>query len=261
MIAVILVGNGLAPDGLESLLKVSGWAPQWLVDFDRDGDLDRELRAALTESGERPAAPRTAFIVAIDLLSAHRAVEQVLGQCSRVRVVLVAPDAIDREIRRAVVRALRAGADDFVTVSAVASELTLRLSARRGWARRREMGRLQRICGLQLERGARRLRHGEKTVSLTPCEYRVFACLARRQGHVVSRAAIQKDLARRSRSASKNMVDVYVLYLRRKLATLECSCSIRTIRGVGYALGEGQVMSAPLLETTTLTVAAAHLED
>lgn len=261
MIAVILVGHGLVADGLESLLKVAGWAPRPLMRFDHDGDLDGELRVALSLLGERPSDPRTAFIVPMNLLNAHRAVEHVLGQCSRVRVVLVAPDAIDREIRRAIVRALRAGADDFVTMSAVASELTLRLSAGRAWARRREMGRLQRICGLQLERGARRLRHGEKTISLTPCEYRVFACLARRQGHVVSRAAIQKDLARRSRSASKNMVDVYVLYLRRKLATLECSCSIRTIRGVGYALGEEQVMSTPVLDTTTLAVAAAHLEE
>ena len=261
MIAVILVGQGLVTDSLESLLKVAGWAPRPLTTFDRDADLDRELRAALTASGERPAAPRTAFIASMDLVDAHRAVEQVLGQCSRVRVVLVAPDAIDRDLRRAIVRALRAGADDFVTLSAVPNELTLRLSAGRGWARRREMARLQRICGLQLERNARRLRHGEKIVSLTPCEYRVFTCLARRQGHVVSRASIQKHLARRSRSASKNMVDVYVLYLRRKLATLECSCSIRTIRGVGYALGEEQLMSAPTPETTSVPMTTTHLDD
>ena len=260
MIAVILVGHELDGDGLESLLKVAGWAPRRLANFEGDGDLDQELRAALT-SGERPSTPRTAFIAAMALQDAHRAVEQVLGHCSRARVVLVAPDAIDREIRRAIVRALRAGADDFVTMSAVATELTLRLSAGRGWARRREMGRLQRICGIQLERGARRLRHGDRIVSLTPCEYRVFACLARRQGHVVSRASIQKQLARRSRSASKNMVDVYVLYIRRKLATLECSCSIRTIRGVGYALGEEQVTSASIYETASVAVSGAHLED
>lgn len=249
-------------DSLESLLKVAGWAPRRLGNFDRDGDLDGELKATLTDSGDRVAAPRTALIAATDLLEADRAVEQVLGQCCRVRVVLVAPDVIDRETRRAIVRALRAGADDFVTMSAVASELTLRLSAGRGWARRREMGRLQRICGLQLERGTRLLRHGEKTVSLTPCEYRVFACLARRHGHVVSRAAIQRNLARRSRSASKNMVDVYVLYLRRKLATLESNCAIRTVRGVGYALAEEELVGAPRYETSSVLLSTtSHLED
>lgn len=260
MVAVILVAQGLITDNLESSLKVAGWAPRRLSNTTTACDLDTHLRAVLTTLGERDTASHTALIAAVDLLEADRAVEQILGQCSHVRVLLVTSDSINRETRRALVRALRAGADDFVTASAVASELTLRLSAGRGRAHRRELGRLQRICDLQLERGARRLRHGEKTVSLTPCEYRVFACLASRPGHVVSRASIQKRLARRSRSASKNMVDVYVLYLRRKLATLECICSIRTIRGVGYALAEERPRSAPTYQTSSVLETAAHLE-
>jgi len=183
MVAVILVPHGVVAESLESLLKAAGWAPRRLPNFDCDGDLDRELKAALTTSRERERAPRMALIATVDLLE------------------------VTRTIRR---------------------------------ARRRELGCLQLIGGLQLDRGGRRVRHGEKVVSLTPCEYRVFACLAGRPGHVVSRVSIQKRLAARSRSASKNMVDVYVLYLRRKLASLECSCSIRTTRGVGYALVEEQ---------------------
>lgn len=260
MVAVILVTRGLVADNLESLLKAAGWTPRRLSDADGDGELETQLRAALAARVERKPPPRRALITAVDLLKTDRTVEQVLGQCRRVRVVLVAPDSMDRETRRAIVRALRAGADDFVTVSAVAGELTLRLSAGRGRARRREMGRLQRICGLQLERGARRLRHGDKTVSLTPCEYRVFACLAGRAGQVVSRATIQKDLARRSRSVSKNMVDVYMLYLRRKLATLDSNCSIRTIRGVGYALTEEQLMDAPTYGASMASVLTRHLD-
>ena len=260
MVAVILVSQGLVADNLESLLKAAGWAPRWLSDADGDGELDAQLRVAIAPQGERGSAPHAALIASIDLLEADRVAEQILGNCSRVRVVLIAPDSMDRETRRAIVRALRAGADDFVTMSAVARELTLRLSAGRGRARRRELGRLQRICGLQLERGARRLRHGEKTVSLTPCEYRVFASLASRAGHTVSRATIQKDLARRSRSVSKNMVDVYVLYLRRKLATLHSSCSIRTIRGVGYALTDEQLLGAPTNGANDTAVLTRHLE-
>lgn len=129
-----------------------------------------------------------------------------------------------------------------------------------GQARRREMGRVQQICDLELDRGAHQLRHGEKTVSLTPCEYRVFACLARRPGHTVSRTHILNDLARRSRSVSKNMVDVYVLYIRRKLATLECSCSIRTIRGVGYALTEEQLTGVTTNGGSLASVVSSHRE-
>jgi DNA-binding response OmpR family regulator len=260
MVAVILVSRGLVINGLESLLKAAGWTPHRLRGADQDDGLDTQLKSVLAESPERNAAPHAALIADVNLVEAHRTVEQVLGQCSRVRVVLVAPDSMDRDIRRAVVRALRAGADDFVSASTVRSELALRLAAGRGRARRRELGRLQRVCGLQLERGARRLRHGEKLVSLTPCEYRVFACLASRPGHTVTRATIQKDLARRSRSVSKNMVDVYVLYLRRKLGTLESSCWIRTIRGVGYALTDEPVTAVPSYNATVDPMADRHLE-
>lgn len=251
MVAVILVAQGVVADSLESLLKRAGWGPGQLSNTERDGDLDAHLRALLSAHVDAAIVPNTVLIAPVDLQDADRSVEQILAQCSRIRVVLVTPDVIDREHRRAITRALRAGADDFVTVSSLATELTLRLSVSRGGARRRELGRLQRICDLQLERGARRLRHGPKVVSLTPCEYRVFACLAGRPGHVVSRTSIQRRLARRSRSVSKNMVDVYVLYLRRKLAALECRCSIRTIRGVGYSLAEEPLLSAPMYDASS----------
>lgn len=260
MVAVILVSRGLVTDDLESLLKPAGWATRHLPTKEDDGGWVASLKMILVPSEGHNSLRHSAWIAAVDLHDADRTVEQIRGQCNRVRIILVAPDSLDREGRRAILRALRSGADDFVAASAVAGELPLRLNAVRSRSRRREAGRLQQICGLQLERGARRLRHGEKTVLLTPCEFRVFACLAGRPGHTVSRAAIQKDLARRSRSASKNMVDVYVLYLRRKLATLGCSCSIRTIRGVGYTLSDEAVTGTPSYETSAGPPLAGYLE-
>lgn len=260
MVAVILVAEEVVADSLESLLKGAGWAPRQLSNADQDGGLDAHIRALL-DAPDSVRVSNTVLIAPVDLQDADRAVEQILAQCSRIRVILVTPGVIDREHRRAISRALRAGADDFVTGSSLPAELTLRLSVSRGGARRRELGRLQRICDLQLERGARRLRYGAKVVSLTPCEYRVFACLAGRPGHVVSRTSIQKRLARRSRSVSKNMVDVYVLYLRRKLATLDCRCSIRTIRGVGYALAEEQLLRAPMYDASNALLETTHLDE
>jgi DNA-binding response OmpR family regulator len=260
MVALILVSRGLVTDNLESLLKPAGWTARHLLVEEKEGGLAASVKMILAPPGERDSLLREAWITAVNLHDADRAVEAIRTQCNRVRIILVAPNSMDREARRAVLRVLRSGADDFVAASAVASELALRLNAVRSRSRRREAGRLQQICGLQLERGARRLRHGEATVSLTPCEYRVFACLAGRPGHAVSRATIQKDLARRSRSASKNMVDVYVLYLRRKLATLGCSCSIRTIRGVGYALSDEAATGTPRYESSAASLQTSYLE-
>jgi DNA-binding response OmpR family regulator len=258
MVAVILVSNGEVTDDLEGLLKAAGWAPRRLSNDSGDRELDAELGTARATSADGNRT-RTALIAAVNLMEADQAVEKIVGQCRRVRVVLVVQDEMERDARRALLRALRAGADDFVAASAVTSELALRLGAGRGRAWRRELTRLQRICGLQLERGTRQLRHGDKRVSLTPCEYRVFSCLAGRPGHTVSRATIQKDLARRSRSASKNMVDVYVLYLRRKLAMLETNCSIRTIRGVGYMLTD-EAAGTPNYEPTLGSFTTTHLD-
>ena len=215
---------------------------------EQDGGLAATAKMILVPMVDRNSLRHTAWITAVDLHDADRAVEQILGQCHRVRIILVAPDSMDREARRAVLRALRSGADDFVAASAVASELALRLNANRSRSRRREASRLQQICGLQLERGARRLRHGEKTVSLTPCEYRVFACLAGRPGNAVSRASHSEGPGAALALGEQEHVDVYVLYLRRKLATLGCSCSIRTIRGIGYALSDKAVTGTPTYE-------------
>ena len=104
MVAVILVSRGLVINGLESLLKASGWTPHRLRGADQDDGLDAQLKSALAASPEHNPSPHTALIAAVDLVEAHRTVEQVLGQCSRVRVVMVAPDSMDRDSRRAVVR-------------------------------------------------------------------------------------------------------------------------------------------------------------
>src|SRR4051812_38567842 len=101
MVAVILVSRGLVINGLESLLKVAGWTPHRLRGAGHDDELNMQLKSALAASPEHNPAPHAALVAEVNLLEAHRTVEQVLGQCSRVRVVLVAPDSMDREIRRA----------------------------------------------------------------------------------------------------------------------------------------------------------------
>ena len=123
MVAVVLVSKGLATEGLESLLKAAGWAAQSSPEDAHEWDFEGKLKAILGAPGDRNAHARTALITTVDVLSADRAVEEILGQCIRVRVILVAPDSMNREERRAVLRALRSGADDFVAASAVPSEI------------------------------------------------------------------------------------------------------------------------------------------
>lgn len=90
----------------------------------------------------------------------------------------------------------------------------------RGAAKRPRQDQASVINDISLDRTGGRLSHDGTHVILTPCEFRVLACLARWPGRTVSRSNVQHHLARYSGSRTTNLVDVYILYLRRKLASL-----------------------------------------
>ena len=60
----------------------------------------------------------------------------------------------------------------------------------------------------------------------------------RNQGRVVTRTQILDHLWGYDFATDSNLVDVYVAYLRRKVDKGAHRKLIRTVRGVGYALGE-----------------------
>ena len=77
-----------------------------------------------------------------------------------------------------------------------------------------------------------RLCFGERSVALSPRERSILNCLLTAEGAVVSREALS-DLVGES---SANKIDVYVCYLRRKIASLTDKNLLRTARGKGYFL-------------------------
>ena len=60
----------------------------------------------------------------------------------------------------------------------------------------------------------------------------------RNQGRVVTRTQILDHLWGYDFATDSNLVDVYVAYLRRKVDKGAERPLIRTVRGVGYALGD-----------------------
>ena len=86
-----------------------------------------------------------------------------------------------------------------------------------------------------MDDGSQRVRLGEKTLPLTPVEFRLLRRLLEHPGRVFSRDnlldAIHEDL----RDVSDRAVDTHVKNIRRKIAavapTLEC---IHSVYGVGY---------------------------
>lgn len=75
---------------------------------------------------------------------------------------------------------------------------------------------------------------GEKTIKLSPAEFRVLAVLVRHKGKPVTRPELLTVLKDGKDYSFTNIIDVYINYLRGKIGKER----IRTVRGVGYAFQE-----------------------
>jgi DNA-binding response OmpR family regulator len=135
------------------------------------------------------------------------------------------------------VRGLDAGADDYVSKPFVFAELSARIRAvlRRGSHPSRAV---LRIADLELERITHAVQRGGHEIALSPKEYALLEFLMRNAGQPVSRAAIIEQVWRLDLDTVTNVVDVYINYLRRKVDFGYDRALIRTIRGVGYQIGE-----------------------
>ena len=78
---------------------------------------------------------------------------------------------------------------------------------------------------------------GEKTVPLTPTEFRLLGALVGRYGETVRRRELIATGWPDGAIVHDNTLDVYLGRLRKKLADLPTEVRIDTAHGVGYRLG------------------------
>ncbi len=136
------------------------------------------------------------------------------------------------------VRCLNLGADDLLMKPFSLHELTARC---RALLRRREQyaDPSLRSADLELNRMDRRVTRGGRPVDLTVKEFSLLEYLLQHRGRCCSRAELLREVWQMSPDAGTNVVDVYVNYLRRKLAVGEDASApvIETVRGGGYQVG------------------------
>lgn len=130
---------------------------------------------------------------------------------------------------------LVAGADDCLTVPLITGELLARLAAvtrRRAFAVPASHG--YEAAGFLIDPDSRTVASNGETAVLTEKEFRIFEYLIRNPNRAVTRQMIGEHVWGMDFTPQSNTVDVYISYLRRKLAPLKAA-PIVTVRDAGYA--------------------------
>jgi len=146
-------------------------------------------------------------------------------------LILTAKDTLQDRVT-----GLDLGADDYLVKPFAFEELLARVRALIRRSYRSKNPRIK-VQDLLIDLTTQRVWRGQEEIYLTPREYALLEYLAIRAGQTVSRTDIWEHLYEFDSSASSNVADVYIGYLRRKIERPGKPPLIRTVRGRGYILG------------------------
>jgi two-component system KDP operon response regulator KdpE len=212
----------------------------------------RALKVILRDAGYEPVAVATAE-EALDAAATRppdaAIVDLVLPDgdgievCRQLRswseMPIIVLSAVGEEEQK--VRALEAGADDYVTKPFGARELVARLGAAL-----RRAGRLAdepaiTVGGLEIDLAARAVRRDGESIHLTPIEYDLLRVLARNRGRLMTHRALLSEVWGPAYADDVRTLRTHIANLRQKIEPREDGEGvdggnrlIRTDPGVGY---------------------------
>jgi DNA-binding response OmpR family regulator len=150
-------------------------------------------------------------------------------------LMLTAFDAIEDKVK-----GLREGADDYLTKPFAFEELLARIQALIRRAQDIKSPSLQ-VLDLKLDPVTKKVTRAGRNISLTAKEYALLEYLMRNAGRVVTPSMIIEHVWDRNFDAASNVVNVYINHLRAKIDKDGGPKLIRTVRGIGYVLGNNDV--------------------
>jgi two-component system, OmpR family, copper resistance phosphate regulon response regulator CusR len=178
-------------------------------------------------------------MVVLDLGLPRRSGMELLRQIRSMNIqipvlILTSNNSLDDRVA-----ALDAGADDFLLKPFSLSELTARLRAilRRG--RQPAVSEFG-LADLQVNLDTRTASRGGISLQLTLREFDLLVYLFQNHGRTVSREMLARDVWHETSRFTPldNVIDVQMTRLRRKLDDPYPQKLLRTVRGVGFILGE-----------------------
>jgi two-component system, OmpR family, response regulator MtrA len=138
-----------------------------------------------------------------------------------------------------VVVGLESGADDYIVKPFKPKELVARIRAR---VRRSDAGASEvlTVKDLSIDVAGHSVTRNGEPIALTPLEFDLLLCLARRPWQVFTREVLLEEVWGYQHAADTRLVNVHVQRLRSKVEhDPEHPEIVLTVRGVGYKAGSG----------------------
>ncbi|MDY4594110.1 MAG: response regulator [[Pasteurella] aerogenes] len=215
---LLIEDDSMIGDGLKIGLTKSGFSVDWFT----DGQTGLEAIKS---------APYDAVVLdltlpkmdGLDILQIWRRNDEDVPV-----LILTARDTLDERVT-----GLQRGADDYLCKPFALAEVVARLQAliRR---RYRQVNPVLLHSLVKLDPNSRKVYLGEQEINLTTREYKLLELFMLNKERVLSRSFIDEKLYTWDDEVSSNALEVHIYNLRQKLGKQ----FIRTVHGVGYALGK-----------------------
>lgn len=215
---LLVEDDAILGDGILAGLKLADYAVDWV----RDGEaarlalLDHPYDACVLDLG-LPRRDGLSFL------------NELRGRGNRLPVLILTA----RDTSADKIAGLDAGADDYLTKPFDLPELLARLRAIVRRASGEASPRLEH-AGVTLEPAGKRVTFNGQPITLSAREYALLHDLLRHKTQIRTRAQLEESLYAWGEETGSNTVEVYVHHLRKKFG----AGFIRTLRGLGYQLGE-----------------------
>lgn len=211
-----------------------------LAEFLRGRLLEEHFEVSVASQHQQAAAFLASehfdgMVLDLSVANGIELLRQVRNNQTNLMIIALAPASSPADC----VKSLEAGADDYLAKPFSSVELIARVHAM--FRRRAVPAEAQlKVEDLVLDRIARTVQRGRHRIDLTQKEFELLEFLMERAFQPVTRDVITQHAWELELEKPTNLVAVYINYLRKKVDAGFERPLIRTVRGIGYQIGESQ---------------------